>query len=118
MPDPNITVRGNNTVKWGTNGVYATGIITKGNKKRASDKKVILDNDGNAAIVIYFNHRNECSFTMIRTTSDPEFEIGDIITIGGATNCIVDDISDDYTQGSEQQLTVSATAYDGITATP
>lgn len=115
MSDPNITVRGNNTVKWGTSGVYASGIITKGNKKSTADKKVILDNDGNAAIVIYFNQRKECSFTLLCSTSDPAFAIGDSITIGDVVNCIIDDISEDWTQGSEKQMTVNATAYDGIT---
>ena len=112
----NPVVIGNNTVIWGTSGIYSgTGIITDAEKGYSADKIEILDENGFVVTVIYFNQKNECSFNMIVKTSLPTLAIGDAITIASTTNCHVDDIRLMWKQNDVAKYAVKATKYTGLT---
>lgn len=111
------TIKGNNKVLWGTNGLYGEGVITEsGSTRLTGDKVEIEDNDGSAVAVIYFNDKHECSFTMVIQTAAPELARGDAITIGGVTDALVDDVETVWERRDVRKLRVNATKYSGITA--
>lgn len=110
------TLKGDGTVNWGTAAVYASGIITNGRKLRTSDTAFVLNNVGFAVTKIYFNHRNECEFEMIVQTAAPTLAIGDTVTIGGVSDCLVDDTESMWKQDDVEKFRVKATAYDAITS--
>lgn len=108
--NPNIV--GDNTVIFGSNGVYGTGqIVEDGNKRLTGDKLEIQDNDGNVVTVIYFNDKNECSFLMVVKTAAPSLARGDAITIGGVADCLVDDTEEIWRRGDVRKFRVNATRY-------
>lgn len=110
------TIKGNNTVIWGSGGVYATGIIVRGNVKTTGEKFLVKDNNGFTVTAIYFDDRNECSFEMITQTSDPTLARGDFITIGGVASCIVEETEKMWEQNGVRKFTVTAVKYSQIAA--
>lgn len=108
------TIKGDNTVVWGTGGVYASGIITRGSVKTTGEKFLVKDNNGFTVTAIYFDDRNEASFEMITQTSDPSLARGDYITIGGVANCIVEEVEKMWEQGGVRKFAVTAVKYSQI----
>lgn len=108
------TIKGNNTILWGSGGLRASGLISRGRVSRTSDKSFVLDNNGFTSAVIYFNHRNETEFEAVVETALPEIAIGDPIEVGGIASCLVDDIEIMWENNRERKYRISATAYDGV----
>ncbi len=112
----NPTVVGDNTVLWGTGGLYeGTGIITDAEVGDSSDKLEVQDEDGFTVTVIYFNQKKECQFNMVVKTSMPELEIGDVITLAGVANCQVESIRRMWKQNDVAKYAVTAVRYTGLT---
>lgn len=112
----NPTIVGDNTVIWGTGGIYSgTGIITDAEVGDSSDKMEIQDENGFTVAVIYFNQKNECQFNMIVKTSMPTLEIGDLISIGGVANCQVENIRRMWKQNDVAKYAITAVRYSGLT---
>lgn len=111
------TIKGNNTILWGSGGLRSSGLIARGRKQRTADKAVVLDNNGYVVTVIYFNHRHETEFEAVVETALPEIAIGDAIEVGGVASCLVDDIEVMWENNRERKYRVTATAYDGVVIT-
>jgi hypothetical protein len=110
-------IRGDNTVLFGSEGVYTgNGIITGGNKRLNGEKLEVADETGYIVAVIYFNEKNECSFEMIVKTAAPDLERGDEIEICGVAACLVDDTELIFANKDVQKFRVNATKYAGIAA--
>ncbi len=99
---------------WGSGGVYASGIITRGNAKTTGEKFLVKDNNGFTVSAIYFDDRNECSFEMIVQTSAPALARGDFITVGGIADCIVEDTDKMWEQNGVMKFSVTAVKYSQI----
>lgn len=108
------TIKGDNTIVWGSDGVYSSGIIVSGRKRRSAQKVLIKDNNGFTVAVIYFDHNNQCEFEAVVQTAVPTLEIGDQIEIGGVAACLIDDIETMWENEREKKYRVVATAYDGL----
>lgn len=108
------TIKGDNTIVWGTDGVYSSGIITSGRKTRSAQKAQVADNNGFTVAVIYYDHNNSCEFEAVVQTALPDLEIGDDIEIGGVTTAHIDDIETMWENTREKKYRIRATAYDGI----
>lgn len=116
---PNPVIRGDNTVLWGTSGVYSgsgAGFITTGRKRATAEKLEIKDNNGFTVATIYFDNKTECEFEMIVKTAAPTLAIGDGLTICGVAYALVDDFEEMWAQADVRKLRVKATNYVGITA--
>ncbi|WP_043585368.1 hypothetical protein [Geminisphaera colitermitum] len=114
MPN-NPTIKGDNTVLWGTGGYYGSAIITTGNRKRSADKAEIRDNNGYVVAVIYYNQNRQASFEMIVQTAAPTLEPGTVITLGADNlKFMVDDVDEKWAQIDVRKYSINATAYDGI----
>jgi len=109
-------IKGDNTVVFGSGGVYTTGIIvTTASNKLDGDMLEIKDNNGFVVAVIFYNDKNELSFEMIVQTTAPTLKRGDVITIAGVATAIVKDTELKYTQDNVQKFAVNATSYAGLT---
>ena len=112
MAEPNVKFVGNGKVIWGSSGVAAEGVLCEGGSvKKVADKSAITDNDGNTVLLVFFNERNECNFSFLAQVDSVIPEVGDAITIGGAADCIVDDVTETWTKGDAKKIAVNATAY-------
>lgn len=109
------TIVGDNTVLWGSGGVYGSGIITRGNKQTTGEKVLVKDNNGFTVTAIYFDDQHRCSFEMIVQTEAPDFERGDLITVCGVAKCIVEDFNLLFEQAGVRKFTCDAVRYLGMT---
>lgn len=110
------TIKGNTTVLWGTDGLYAAGeVVESGSERLTGDKVEIEDNNGFVVSVIYFNDKRECTFSMIVKTTAPTLARGDAITIGGVVGALVDDTEIVWERRDVRKYKVNATKYDGLT---
>ncbi|PTY03898.1 hypothetical protein DB346_03000 [Verrucomicrobia bacterium LW23] len=107
----NPVIRGDNTVIWGSNGVFNTGYIKSAKKSNTSDKVEVQDNTGYVVTTIYFNHKGECEFTMVVRGAIPEFNSGDLITVAGLVNCQVDNADVNWAQAGVVEMSIKATKY-------
>jgi len=110
-------IKGDNTVVWGSNGVYSTGIIVSGSKQLSGEKMEVKDNNGFVVAAIYFDDKNQCDFEMIVQTAAPDLARGDQITICGLLNCLVDETDEKWAQNDVRKFSVKATKYLGMTLT-
>lgn len=111
------TIVGDNTVLWGTSGVYSgTGIVVSGSKALGSEKLEVADEDGFTVAVIYFNHKHQCDFEMIVKTAAPALDIGDFITLCAVVDCVVENVTEVWTQKDNRRLRVTAIKYEAIDA--
>lgn len=109
-------IKGNNTVLWGTGGLYGTGeIVESGSTRLTGDKLEIEDNDGFVVTAIFFNDKHECSFSMVVKTTVPTLKRGDAITIGGVADALVDDMETVWERRDVRKVRVNATKYSGLT---
>ncbi|WP_043588982.1 hypothetical protein [Geminisphaera colitermitum] len=109
------TIRGDNTVLFGADGVYSgNGIIVSGSKKGNSEKLEVGDENGFTVAVIWFNNKKQCSFEMIVKTAAPELEEGDEIELCGVAACYVDDVEEVWAQKDVRRFRVNATKYAAI----
>jgi hypothetical protein len=111
------TIKGDNTVLFGSAGAYATGIITSASKRTGSEVLEVKDNNGFTVAAIYFDHKNECQFEMIVQTAAPTLAIADQVTICGVANCLVKDIEQMWANTDVRKYRVTATKYEGMTLT-
>jgi len=103
-------IRGNNNVFWGTNGIYA-GRIVSCDKTADGDMVEIKDNDGYVTTRVYFNHNNEANFEMIAPASIPDFNKGDLITIGTDVNCEIQNAKTLWKQDDVARIQIKAKKY-------
>jgi len=108
------TIKGDNTIVWGSDNVYASGIIVSGRKLRSAQKAQIADNNGFTVAVIYYDHNDQCEFEAVVQTAVPSLAIGDQISIGGVTTALIDDIEEMWENTREKKYRIRATAYDGV----
>jgi hypothetical protein len=114
MPN-NPTIKGDNTVLFGSAGFYSgSGILVSGNKKLSGDKLEVKDQTGYVVATIYFNDKNEFSFEMIVKTAAPTLDRGDEITLASLV-ALVDDVEEMWKQDDVRRLRVTATRYLGMT---
>ena len=95
---------------WGTSGVYASGIITSARKHTTGDKREIKDNNGNVAVVVYFNEKGECEVSALAQASLNLPTRGDTVTIAGL-DCLCDETEEQWSNEKEKSFTVKATRY-------
>jgi len=82
------TIKGDNTVQFGSSGVYASGIIVSGSKKNGSESITVQDNNG---------------YTVAQ------------ITIAGVANCLVQDSEQMWNQKEVRKFRVRAKKWSGMT---
>ena len=109
MTPPNI-VGSPVDIVWGSDGVYASGIITSARKHVTGDKREIKDNNGNVAVVVYFNEKNECEVTVLAQAAILIPARGTAVTIADVS-CLVDDTEENWTNEKEKSFNVKATRY-------
>ncbi|WP_043586354.1 hypothetical protein [Geminisphaera colitermitum] len=117
MPDYNPTIRGDNTVLFGTRNFYGNAIINSGTIQKATDKLEIRNNDGVVVTTIYYNQNRKTSFEMIVQATAPDIGPGDVLTLGtgaGSAKFIVDDCTESWSNTDVRKYSVNATAYTGI----
>lgn len=106
------TIKGDNTVLFGANGVYSgAGIITRGSKKTGGSVLEVKDENSFTVTKIYFDDKNECEFEMIVKTAAPDLARGDFITICGVAACLVDETEEMWEQGGVRKFRVKATKH-------
>jgi hypothetical protein len=116
MPDFNPTIRGDNTVLFGTRSFYGNAIINSGTIQKASDKLEIRNNDGVVVSTIYYNQNKKCSFEMLVQATAPDIGSGDVVTLGsgaGSAKFIVDDCTESWSNTDVRKFSVNATFYEG-----
>jgi len=97
-------------IVWGSDGVYASGIITSARKAVNGDKREIKDNFGNVAVIVYFNEKNECEVTVLAQASLDLPARGDSVTIASVL-CLCDSTEENWTNEKEKSFNVKATRY-------
>lgn len=109
---------GDDSVIWGTNGVYGEGnIVASGSKRLTGEKLEVHNNNGFTVAAIYFDDKKECQFEMIVKTAAPELSRGDALTIGGQVDCLLDDMETLWEQRGVKRVRVNATKYALVSAT-
>lgn len=114
----NPVIRGDNTLLWGTNGVYngtGAGLILSGSKQLTGEKHEVQDNNGATVAVLFFDNKTTCRFEMIVKTAAPALARGDGITICGVAYALIDDVEEVWAQRDNRKLRVTATNYENIT---
>jgi len=81
---------GDNTIAWGTGGIYSGGGIAEtadivGNAKAQE----VANTVGFTAAVVYFDHQQEINITCTGEGSAPSFSPGDVVSVCGVTGCHV-----------------------------
>jgi hypothetical protein len=109
------TIVGDNTITWGAGDGASSGKVQSASRKHGGDKLELLDEDGEAFTIIYFNNKDECEFTAIFLTGVTLPDRGDTITIGGVANCRVDDYDVNWENTNAKKFTIRATKYANIT---
>ena len=116
MSDPAYPIqKGDATVAWGADGIYEADFIQSGSSKRTAQKKTLADSEGNTGAVVFFDGSRQVSVEFARKTTQEEIHGGDSITIAGVA-ALVDDVDVKYANADFQMLTVTATAYDKVSA--
>lgn len=103
-------IKGNITITWGTGDAGGEGKVQSASKKTGSEKIELKDENGETFSVIYFDEKKQCEFTAIVLTGTLP-AIGDTITIGGTTNCLVDEVDENWANNNAKMMTVRATKY-------
>lgn len=104
-------IKGNSTITWGAGTGAALGKVQSASKKTGSDKIELLDENGEVFTVVYFNEKKECQFEAIALSAATLPAIGDTITIGGVSSCLVDSIEEKWDNKTAKMFTVTATKY-------
>lgn len=118
MPN-NPTIKGDNTVLWGTTGVYSgtgVGYVKSGRKRAYAEKLEVQDGDGFTVAVLYFDHKHDLEFEMVVKTAAPAIAIGDGLTICAIAFALVDEVEEMWADKDVRKLRVKATKYQAITA--
>lgn len=102
---------GDNTVIFGTGGLFATGIVLSASVMLDGDILELKDNTGFVYCVVYFNDKNECEIQIILKTDTAEPVRGDNITIGGVADCLVKNAKKEWEDAGEAKYTLQATRY-------
>jgi hypothetical protein len=82
---------GDNTILWGTSGIYSGGgIVESATLTNNAEAQEIANTKGFAAAVVYFNQKQEIEAECtVEGSTVPSFSVGDSLTICGVTGCIV-----------------------------
>ena len=111
----NPTIVGDNTVLWGTSGVSDyTGYVTSARKVKNSKKEEIPDINGFTIAAVLYDHKTALEFEMTISTAAPDSERGDLITICGVENCMIDEIEEMWAKDKVRMYRITATKYEGM----
>jgi hypothetical protein len=82
---------GDNTILWGTGGLYSGGgIVLSATLTGNAEAQEVADTQGMAAAVVYFNQKQdieaECE---VEGATPPSFNVGDSVNICGVSGCYV-----------------------------
>lgn len=111
------TIKGNNTIIWGTAGLFGSGTVLSVRKRRTSEKKKIKDNAGFTQTKVYYDQATEYEVQCLVETSVPTIEPGDQVTVQGITTCLADDVEVNWEQEGEAKWTLTVTSHDALTLT-
>lgn len=78
-----VTIKGDNTIVWGTDGNYSIGYVQSVKDLETGDEAMVEDGNGNAVALILFNARHELEAEIIVKAGDTLPHRGDDITIAG-----------------------------------
>jgi len=112
------TIKGDNTVLWGSGGLYGTGIVVSGSVRSMSEETTVPDNNGFDVAKIYFNHRKEAEVELIVQTAAPALTQGDEVTINGESGFLVDEATELWAQKDVRKYRLRATKHMGMTLAP
>jgi len=106
-------IRGRQAI-WGivsdSGDTYASGIIVKKSRKKASDTDFVLDDMGFVIAQVFFNQNDECDVNIICESGTSQPENGDDITLNGI-DCIVQESDVAWDQKGWKMLNVKAKKY-------
>lgn len=95
-------------VIWGTDGVYATGRIISGRRRKSTEKDLSLDNNGAPTGSVTIPALREYEFEMEVAASTVLPAEGDEITICGDEGCVVDEIEEMWERKGRKKARVKA----------
>jgi hypothetical protein len=108
-------IKGNNLVTWGAGVVTGNwGKIQTASRKHGGEKVELKDENGETFCVIYFDDKDGCEFKAIFQSNIVLPTRGDLISIGGVVNALVDDFDVDWENTNAKMLTLRATKYANI----
>jgi hypothetical protein len=104
---------GDDTVRYGADGVYATGFIQSASF-RVAGKKITVQSGGSTVAAAYFDEEGRAEVEIDLPLTAPSLSRGDFVTIAGVTNCIVEEFELRWTEGDKGRWRLVAVAHDGI----
>jgi len=103
----NITIKGDNTIVWGTDGQFSLGYVQSVKDLETGDEATVDDGNGNAVSLILFNARHELEAEIVVKSGDTLPRRGDDITIAGqAGTCL--DIDKQWQNKQAMKATIKA----------
>src|SRR5688500_18778027 len=108
------TIKGNNTIIWGTEGQY-TGLVVRARNRLTGEMDKVADNVGFTVSAIYFDDQRQCEVEIIVQTAAPTLARGDEVTICGVADCLVDETEQNWENKGTSKFTVQATRFLGMT---
>ncbi|BET67208.1 hypothetical protein ASA1KI_21260 [Opitutales bacterium ASA1] len=109
------TIKGDNTVLFGSGGLYATGIIESGTLRKIAEVVLVPDNNGYDVSKIYFNERKEADINVIVQTAAPDLDTGDEVTVKTEAGFLVDETTETWAQKNVRKFNFKATKHMGMT---
>jgi hypothetical protein len=106
-------VTGSTTIEWGTGDAGGSGKVQSASRRIGGEKVELKDENGETFCVVYFDDKDQCEFTAIVLSGNPPAR-GDAISIGGVSNCLVDEAELNWQNNNAKMMTVRATKYAGF----
>lgn len=110
-------IKGNNTIIWGTDGLYGSGTVLKVRKRRTAETKKIKDNKGFTQTRVAYDHSYEYEVECLVETDVPDIEINDQVTVQGIETCLADEVEVNWEQEGEAKWTLTVTSHDALALT-
>jgi hypothetical protein len=111
-------IKGDNTVLWGAGALYATGIISGGSIRTTSEQLLVPGSDGEDVAKVYFNVKKEATVQIIVQTTVPALAIGDVVTIKGEADFLVDSCEETFANKDVRKYSFTATKHMEMVVTP
>ena len=104
-------IKGNQSLEWGTAEGGGTGFVQSAKAKLGGEKLELKDEAGETVAVVYFDEKNECEFEALAQSGVTLPGRGDTISIGGVSNCLVDEVEEMWDNKNVKKFSVRATKY-------
>lgn len=111
-------IKGDNTVQWGAGALYATGIISGGTIRTTSEQVLVANSDGEDVAKVYFNVKKEAQVQIIVQTTVPDLEVGDVVTIKGEADFLVDSCEETFSNKDVRKYSFTASKHMEMVVTP